>query len=241
MIIPYKTEVLIRRWPISNFAVITTCFLVFYLQATDILPESVIDILRLNGWQPVGLITHQFLHAGLFHILANMFFLWLFGNVVCSKLGNLKFLLSFLFCGVFAAVLHNFIDGAPAVGASGAVNGIVGMYLVICPFNKFRCVYWIFHYIGRLSVRGGWIILMWFLTDLCGAIFIGQSSNVAYWAHLEGFLSGFVLGILFLKIDWILLDEFDHQTLLDYLNNKKPFKRKSDSGTAADGVAKSFD
>src|SRR3989442_1456590 len=133
--VPYRTEVAITRWPVANIAIISACVLCFVLLATDLLPHSLLTAMILNGWNPIGILGYQFLHAGIGHLFFNMLFLWVFGNAVCETMGSWRYLATFVLAGIVAGIIHNIFDGAPAVGASGAINGIVGLYLVLYPIN----------------------------------------------------------------------------------------------------------
>ena len=107
------------------------------------------------------------------------------------------YLFVFFGLGLVAAFLHNVMDGGRAVGASGAINGVVGMYLVFFPRNNVSCLFWFFLLIRTFSVSSIWIILLFVTFDVYGASTGG--GQVAYWAHLGGFGAGFALasGLLY--------------------------------------------
>lgn len=226
MIIPVSTEVLIKKWPIGNLLLITACIASFVVMVMGGFSEGVINCLVLSGWNPVGLVGHQFLHAGLWHLLFNMLYLWVFGNAVCEKVGSLCFTLLFLTTGVLGGVLHVLCDGHPAVGASGAINGVIGCYLVLYPINRVNCFYWFFR-TGTFDISGFWLIAFWFAVDAWSA-FSGAEGGVAYWGHVGGFVSGFALGFLFLKTGLATMADYDNPTLLDYLKGR----HKKQSGLA---------
>jgi membrane associated rhomboid family serine protease len=113
-----------------------------------ILPEETLETLVLNGWSFPGLVGHVLLHAGLDHLIGNMIFLWVFGNAICTNTSNWLYLPVFLACTLIAAAVHVLADGSPAIGASGAMNGIVGIVLAMYPLNRVN-VFWLF------LVRGG--------------------------------------------------------------------------------------
>ncbi len=220
MIIPYSTEVLIKRWPISNLVIIALCIISFVMTIFGGFSIDVLEAMILDGWNPIGLVGHLFLHAGFLHIIFNMLYLWVFGNAVCEKIGSLAHAGVFLGTGVAAAAFHNLLDGNPAVGASGAINGIIGFYFVLFPVNRVNCFYWFLFRAGTFAVSGFWLILFWFAGDAWLA-FSGTQSDVAYWAHVGGFLSGVVLGVLFLKYGWARMADYDNSTLLNYFKRKK--------------------
>ncbi|MEM7626591.1 MAG: rhomboid family intramembrane serine protease [Planctomycetota bacterium] len=144
--------------------------------------------LILDGWNPVGLVGHMFLHAGIVHLLGNMLFLWVFGNAVCAKVGNGVYPLLFLGLGLSAAFMHNVMDGSTAIGASGAINGVIGFYLILYPLNNISCYFIFGLHPVEFSVSSVWMILFWLAFDVWGVV--TGASGVAYWAHLGGFAAG---------------------------------------------------
>src|SRR5690606_4238592 len=100
--------------------------------------------LVLYGWGLSGMFGHVFLHGGLLHLFGNMLFLWAFGNAVCAKVGNFRYAALFFVLAFASAAVHNLFDGHPAIGASGAINGVVGLFLVYFPRNDIRCFWWFF-------------------------------------------------------------------------------------------------
>jgi membrane associated rhomboid family serine protease len=178
----------------------------------------------LEGWKPLGLIGHPFLHGGLLHLVFNMLYLWIFGNAVCEKIGSLAFAAVYFATGIFAGAVHTLLDGSPAIGASGAINGVVGFYLVLHPINRINCFYWWFFKAGTFDIAGFWLILLWFVMDAIGA-FGGAGGQIAYWAHVGGFVSGFALGVMFLKLGWARMESYDNPTLLDYLADNRDRER----------------
>jgi membrane associated rhomboid family serine protease len=151
----------------------------------------------LNGWGIKGLFGYIWLHSGYPHLLGNMLFLWIFGNAVCAKIGNFRYLPIYLGLGVIAAIAHIIFTGGNAIGASGAINGIVGMYLMFFPENEITCylVMWLFlsPYVKEFTMSSIWMILFWLAFDILGVMVGG--GGVAYFAHLGGFAGGFVLAI----------------------------------------------
>jgi membrane associated rhomboid family serine protease len=142
--------------------------------------------------------TSQFLHAGLLHLLGNMWFLWLFGDNVEDALGPTWFLPFYLGCGFMAGVLHIvFATGAsaaiPAIGASGAISGVLGAYLMLYPQARIACLCPIGFVLIRTSLRAVYFIGFWFFLQLLWGLITyaaGVSVGIAYWAHIGGFLFG---------------------------------------------------
>ncbi len=147
-----------------------------------------------------------------------MLFLWVFGNAVCVRVGNLAYFLIFLALGVVAGLAHLSMSAVPAIGASGAINGIVGMFLVWFPTNYMRVFYlWPFG-IGAFRARSYWMIPFWLVFDILGAV-LGWG-GVAYWAHLGGFAAGFGLAVFLLKLGQVRMEPHE-QSLLHVLGPRK--------------------
>ena len=198
IVFPYSTEVLIKRWPFSNLGIMLVTIAISYFDFAGYLSDDLLAHFVLDGWSPLGLIGHQFLHLDMSHLLGNMFFLWVFGNAVCETTGNRKYLLLYPLLGVLAAVFHNVFAGGTVVGASGAINGIIGFYLVLFPTNRVSCFYWFLIRIGTFEISGWWVLIAWFLLDAWGAFF-GMGGTIAYWAHVGGLCLRITLGIMVRK------------------------------------------
>ena len=166
------------------------------------------EFYMLNGWNLKGMLGYMWLHGGIIHIVGNLIFLWIFGNAVCSKIGNIAYAPIYIFLGLFAALSHLIFSGGPAWGASGAINGIVGMFLILFPLNSITCLWSItIIYWRTFETSSYWIILMWFVFDIFGAVMGG--GNVAYFAHLGGFVAGVAIAIVFLKSKIITMTRYE--------------------------------
>lgn len=216
IVIPISVEVLIRRWPISNLILLGLTILVSLAGTFGLLSFAVLNPMVLNGWSVSGMIGHMFRHAGFLHLVINMLGLWVFGNAVCEKVRNRVYPFLYLLLGLIAAVVHIVFDGNPAIGASGAISGIMGFYLVLYPINRITCFYWIFIRLGTFSISGLWILSFWFALDLFHAL-SAPDGLVAYWAHVGGFLAGVGLATIFLVTGLTKMDEYDNPTLVGYL------------------------
>ncbi|MBN1505386.1 MAG: rhomboid family intramembrane serine protease [Sedimentisphaerales bacterium] len=185
-------------------------------------PTTITDTLMLRGWGIKGLFGYMWLHGGLFHLLGNMWFLWIFGNAVCAKVGNVRYLLLYVSLGVAAGVAHLLTSSGSAIGASGAINGVVGMYLVLFPENAITC-YWspIIIYWRQFTVSSMWMILFWLFWDIVGAFFLGAGSSTAYFAHLGGFAAGFGVAFLMCKKGWIAMERYEKSILQMWQERKK--------------------
>ena len=144
------------------------------------------------------LVSSMFIHGGFFHLAGNMMFLWVFGDNIEHRLGRLKFLAFYLLAGAAAALSQLAIDPhsqAPMVGASGAVSGVLGAYLLVNPFNRVRALI-IFYLITVVELRAVWLLGGWFGWQLIQGLMslgIPGSVSVAFFAHIGGFLAGLVL------------------------------------------------
>lgn len=147
-----------------------------------------------------------FLHGGWSHILGNALFFWVFGNNIEDSMGPGRFLAFFLLCGLIAAGTHIAIEGAspvPTVGASGAISGIMGAYLVLYPKSRVNILFWFIIFIRVIPVPAWAALLWWFgwqvVTGLpqLSPMRPDISSGVAVWAHIGGFLAGVLLIKLF--------------------------------------------
>jgi membrane associated rhomboid family serine protease len=152
--------------------------------------------------------TSMFLHGGWFHLGGNLLFLWIFGNNVEDLLGRVRYLLLYLSCGVAAALIQAAADPLseiPMVGASGAIAGVLGAYLLVYPRANVHCFVWIVIFFWIITVPA-WILLgLWFVMQLLSGLGSGvRDAGVAFWAHVGGFASGIVL-MLFLRPRSVIL------------------------------------
>jgi membrane associated rhomboid family serine protease len=142
-------------------------------------------------------LTSMFLHAGWLHLAGNLLYLWIFGNNVEDRLGHLRFLLFYLGCGVAAAVAQIAPDPGstvPMVGASGAISGVLGAYLVLFP--RARVVVFIpISFMLLHEIRAFWLLVIWFGLQLVSAVAAPAGAGVAWWAHIGGFVAGAVLAL----------------------------------------------
>jgi membrane associated rhomboid family serine protease len=146
------------------------------------------------GWGE--LITSMFMHGGWEHILGNMLFLWVFGNNIEDSMGHVRFLLFYLICGVAAGLAHVLfspLSQTPAVGASGAIGGIMGAYVLLYP--QARVQTWI-PPLFVVHIRAWFFLIYWFVIQLftgVGSLGGPDTGGVAVWAHVGGFVAGLAL------------------------------------------------
>jgi membrane associated rhomboid family serine protease len=157
------------------------------------------------GRAPEHILTSMFLHGGWMHLIGNMWFLWLFGNNVEDSMGRGRFLLFYLLCGVAAAFAQVFADPGsilPMVGASGAISGVMGAYIVLYPRVRVYTLVPIVIIFTSVALPA-WVMLgYWMLLQVLGGLG-GQEGGVAFWAHVGGFVAGIVLIKLFARRDYI--------------------------------------
>lgn len=152
----------------------------------------------VHGEYMWGLVTHMFLHAGLLHIAGNMLFLWIFGDNLEDQMGHVPFLIFYLACGLAAAaaqIAANPMEQIPMVGASGAIAGVMGAYLLMFPKARVDVLALIVIIIKIFTVPA-WIMLgVWFILQLFGGFSLMGGDSVAYWAHAGGFVAGVILAL----------------------------------------------
>ncbi len=145
-------------------------------------------------------LTSMFMHGGFFHIAGNMLYLWIFGNNIEDLLGPVKFLFFYLTCGLLAAAIHTAVQPnsiLPTIGASGAVAGVLGAYLIAFPRARVLSVVFIFFFIRLIELPASVILFFWFILQaFSGAASLGSGASqggVAWFAHIGGFISGIAL------------------------------------------------
>lgn len=147
-------------------------------------------------------LSYMFLHGGFIHLIGNMWYLWIFGDNIEDRLGRVKFVSFYLLCGIGSAMIHVYFNsqsGVPCVGASGAISGVLGAYMVTFPKARVLVliplfIIWEFIELPAVVVLGFWFLIQFF--SGAAAISSAHGGGVAWWAHI----GGFVLGIILIKI-----------------------------------------
>jgi membrane associated rhomboid family serine protease len=152
----------------------------------------------------LSVFTSMFLHGGWMHLIGNMWFLWIFGNNIEEAMGGWRFLAFYLICGVAASWSHiaaNTGSIIPSIGASGAIGGVMGAYIMLYPRARVWTLIFLFFFIRILYIPAGIILGYWFLIQIVSGSMSGAQSgaDVAFWAHIGGFLAGVLLVGLFKK------------------------------------------
>ncbi len=200
-----------RRFPIVNWLLIALNVIVF-LYEISLSPAAVDRLTRTWGLVPTVLVTHptvawitiftaMFLHGGWFHILSNMWVLFIFGDNVEDRMGGGRYLVFYLLSGLAAGLLQSLVlrtSTVPMIGASGAIAGVLGAYLVLYPRARIASLVPILFIFTIIEIPATIFLLFWFVSQLfSGWLALGgaSGSGVAWWAHVGGFLFG-VVGVL---------------------------------------------
>ena len=185
------------KWPVFTILLIAVNILIFFYTFSTL--EFCSDFYGFRGSDFLNgklytVFSSMFLHADIFHLLGNMWFLWVFGDNLEARMGNIKFLLFYLTCGVFSALVYALTSigsNDPVIGASGAISGVLGGYLVMFPKNKIKAVVPLIVWF-LASIPAVVFIAIWFILQF---ISMGGDDMVAYWGHIGGFLAG----VMFVK------------------------------------------
>lgn len=201
--------------PVITIGLIVICVLV-YLWQTSLGQElsqmmiyslGVIPAVLLNSTElssdlyilpaELTILTSMFMHGGFFHLAGNMLYLWIFGNNVEDSMGHFRFIIFYLLCGTAAALTQAFIDPAseiPMIGASGAISGVLGAYLLLYPHAKVLVIIPIIVFIQTFRIPAMFVLIFWFLMQLLSSsTAVSGEGGTAWWAHIGGFITGMVL------------------------------------------------
>ncbi len=205
-----------RRLPVVNMVLIAANLSVFiyqsfytqlgaaaFIQRFGFVPQLLSNVDRIPladaGWVPLTLVTGIFLHGGWFHLGSNMLFLWIFGDNVEDRLGHGRYLLFYLLCGLLASLAHFCVhpdSSLPTVGASGAVAGVLGAYLLLFPRARIRTIVVVIIFIQIIHLPAWFLITIWIITQILSAyteLSGAQAAGVAWFAHIGGFVAGILL------------------------------------------------
>lgn len=210
--IPFKDDNPTERFPYITIALIVANAIAFLIEMFHPLGQRYIvfeygavpsQMMSFQAGALADTFSSMFLHGGLFHIGGNMLYLWIFGNNIEDKLGHIGFLLFYLICGVVAAYSHALAAPGsiiPMIGASGAVSGVLGAYLLLYPFAKVHTLIFFGFFVQVVRLPAIIVIGFWAIIQLLNGIIskdlVGQG-GVAWFAHIGGFLFG-------LLVIWIL-------------------------------------
>ena len=230
--IPLKDDNPTSKKPIVSYSIIGFCVLIFLAQlglsetelrdftySYGLIPSVLMGIDELPNdlfkISPIGTIfTSMFMHGGWMHLIGNMLYLWIFADNIEDDLGTLNFVIFYSFCGIGAAMSQVLMDvnsQIPMIGASGAIGGVLGAYLINYPNAKVLVLIPLGFFSQLIKIRSLYVLGFWFLLQFINS-FLSSSSGggVAYAAHIVGFISGIILILFF-----------------NTRNNKKNYKRKT--------------
>jgi membrane associated rhomboid family serine protease len=212
--IPLRDNIPSQRLPWMNYLIILACVLGFLYQLSlphlgdthAFRPEMVLTQKGLSeglGTIFLAALATMFMHGGLFHLVSNMWFLWIFGDNVEDRMGHFPYLLFYLLCGFLATGAHVLITslgfdprglGIPIVGASGAIAGVLGAYYRLFPRASVRSLIFIVFFVTLADIPAVLFIMIWFILQVVSGVgSIGMGSGVAVWAHVGGFIAGLIL------------------------------------------------
>lgn len=234
MLIPLRVDVPTDRYPIVNIALMLVIISVsvagFYNhELIETLGGARVKMTYEDGYArpvaeldtsklplPVIAVTCTLVHGGILHLVGNMLFMYIFGYGVNYKFGQGGFALLYVFSGFCASMAHYALNGAPVIGASGAIYGLMGAFLIYFCQNNITMFFFIFPVIVRVfTVASGWIILLWVVWDGL-MLWLGFQGNTAIWAHLGGFAAGVLAASAALRLGWVRPTQ-DERTLYEVL------------------------
>ena len=222
--IPLKDDNPTRRTPVLTYALIATCVLAHLWQLSlgqegakwaiytlGTIPAALFETGSLEfqrGLEQIGalpppatIVTSMFMHGGLMHLVGNMLYLWIFADNIEDRLGRGRFILFYFICGiiaVFAHALPNMSSQVPMVGASGAISGVLGAYLLLYPKAHVLVLIPLGFFSQVVHLPAMLVLGFWFVLQLLQSMAAGGGAGVAFGAHIGGFLAGMALLHLFL-------------------------------------------
>ncbi|GIV31205.1 MAG: rhomboid family intramembrane serine protease [Saprospiraceae bacterium] len=209
---PIQDTIPSRSFPLMNWALIGLNVFVFFIQAS-LPPDEIEYFIRQWGLVPADFsgvygrpesifdyypfLTNMFLHGGIGHLIGNMWTLYIFGDNVEDRMGKFRYLVFYVLCGVIASYTHyvlNIESVIPAVGASGAISGVMGAYMLMFPHSRIIFVFPFFFLPYFFEISAFVYLALWFLGQLLSGttmLFAGQDGpGIAFWAHIGGFVAG---------------------------------------------------
>ena len=208
---PYKDDNPTNTYPFVTIGLIGLNILVFLLQLmSDVDGKRIVyaygaiphNIVSFESTQPIHplltLFTSMFMHGGVFHILGNMLYLWIFGNNIEDRLGHFRFILFYLFCGIAAALSHTMVaadSGVPMIGASGAVSGVLGAYILLFPMARIHTIIFLGFFVQSVQIPALIVIGFWAIIQIVNGLITQGMPNqggIAWYAHAGGFLAGLI-------------------------------------------------
>ena len=213
MLFPYKDDNPRILVPYVTYAIISINVLIFVFQLNMGMVSSAAEreFIYRFGFIPanfsiITVFTSMFLHGGISHIMGNMWFLWVFVDNVEGVLGHVKFAVFYIICGLAATMSQLFVDPSstiPMIGASGAIAGVLGMYMIRFPHARVHVFAFIIIFFTTFRIPAMFVLGFWFfnqLTNGLGSLGFDTTGGVAWFAHIGGFISGVMLNQAFKHI-----------------------------------------
>jgi membrane associated rhomboid family serine protease len=199
--IPLYDEKRINKFPLVTIVLVILNVYLFFLSLNDInfyFNTFAFSYNNLFNGNLYTVFTSLFLHGNIFHLFGNVLFLWVFGKSIEAKIGSARFLFFYLLCGLFSVLTYALIEDRASylIGASGAISGVLGAYLMLFPRNKIRAIVPIVVFWTTASIPAFVFIIIWFLVQIFS---LGTSDMVAYSSHVGGFISGLIFIKSFVK------------------------------------------
>lgn len=222
MFIPLRTDSPLRSTPYANWVLIAANVLVYFITATH--PQGWDQPFTLQPHSPAlyQFFTYQFLHGGALHIAGNMLFLFIFGNSVNDKMGNIGYVAFYLAGGIVAGIFYTIFDqrGVPMLGASGAIAAVTGAYLILFPRALVTIVYFFF-FIGRIELPSLWVIAAYFAMDVFANF---GEDGVAHMAHIGGTIFGCAVCFCLVVTQLLPRDQWDMWALIQRWNKRRQYR-----------------
>jgi len=213
--IPLRDDIPTERLPVVTIGLIILNTAVFLYQLS-LGPQAEAFIFNygaipyqivFGGESPAGvnfpskltLLTSMFLHGGWMHLIGNMLYLWIFGNNIEDQLGHFVYLIFYVACGLLAGLAHILSDPSsqvPSVGASGAIAGVLGAYLIKFPKARILTLIWLGFFVRLVYIPAIFVLGFWFVLQIIAGlptVGAGQTGGIAYFAHIGGFVAGIIL------------------------------------------------
>lgn len=213
--IPIRDTIRSKSYPVVNMTIIVINIFLFILELTQ---GSELDrFIYTYGLVPArytlpnigsqftyfqqifSLLSFMFIHGGFFHLIGNMWSLFIFGDNVEDRLGPIKYLAFYILCGIISGLFHvalNWNSPIPTVGASGAIAGVMGAYMILYPRSKILTLIPFFFFFPIVEIPAVFFLGLWFVFQFLSAASMAGNQGIAWWAHI----SGFIFGIIFLKL-----------------------------------------
>jgi membrane associated rhomboid family serine protease len=209
--IPLRALLLRNSTPVMTLAIIMANVFVFFIEISQPMYSRELFIqhyaLIPDHLHLSSLITSMFLHGGWLHLIGNMWFLWVFGSHIEDAMGSAKFIVFYLISGIASALTQTVLNlgsPVPTIGASGAIAGVMGAFLILYPRVRVLTLIFLFVFITTVDIPAAFMLLYWFLLQLLNGLgslasITQQAQGIAWFAHVGGFVTGMLLAKTFVS------------------------------------------